>query len=63
MLKTVYDHYVVLYDQILPAYPHLAHDHALKHEEHVYRSSNKFTYRNVYILFFFPFASLSNVHL
>ncbi|KAF5344070.1 hypothetical protein D9758_008862 [Tetrapyrgos nigripes] len=33
MLRTVYDHYVVLYDQILPSHPHLAHDHALKHEE------------------------------
>ncbi|THV08457.1 ribonuclease H-like protein [Dendrothele bispora CBS 962.96] len=49
MLKTVYDHYVVLYDQLLPQHPHLAHDHALKHEEQVYHNSNKFTYRNAVI--------------
>ncbi|KAK7470547.1 RNA exonuclease 3 [Stygiomarasmius scandens] len=49
MLKSVYDHYVVLYEQLLPQYPHLAHDHSLKHEQEVYAASNKFTYRNAVI--------------
>jgi len=58
MLKTVYDHYVVLYEQLLPQYPHLAHDHSLKHEQEVYAASNKFTYRNVRPpLFFFAHSS------
>lgn len=47
MLKTIFDHYSVLYELILPAYPTLASEHALRQEEEVYKVSTKFTYRNV----------------
>jgi hypothetical protein len=47
MLKTLYDHFVVLYHKILPANPSLAADHALKQEADVYKKSTKTTYRNV----------------
>ncbi len=47
MLKTMYDHFVVLYEKISPANPTLAAEHALKQEEEVYQKSSKLTYRNV----------------
>lgn len=47
MLKTLYDHFLVLYDKILISHPNLASEHALKQEQEVYAASNKFTYRNV----------------
>jgi hypothetical protein len=47
MLKTLYDHFVVLYHKILPLNPSLAADHALKQEAEVYQKSTKTTYRNV----------------
>lgn len=47
MLKTLYDHFVVLYAAILPANPTIASDHALKQEDEVYKKSSKLTYRNV----------------
>lgn len=47
MLKTLYDHFVVLYENILPTNPTLASEHALKQEEEVYAKSHKLTYRNV----------------
>ena len=47
MLKSLYDHFVVLYDKILPANPTIACDHSLKQEQEVYEKSNKLTYRNV----------------
>jgi RNA exonuclease 1 len=50
MLKTLYDHFVVLYHDILPLNPALASDHALKQEEEVYNKSSKMTYRNVSVL-------------
>ncbi|KXN86438.1 RNA exonuclease 3 [Leucoagaricus sp. SymC.cos] len=50
MLKTLYEHFVVLYSSISPLSPSLAADHALKQEEEVYKKSSKLTYRNV-ILF------------
>ncbi|KAJ3970559.1 hypothetical protein EV361DRAFT_915324 [Lentinula raphanica] len=49
MLKTLYDHFVVLYEKILASKPQLASDHALKQEQEVYSASNKFTYRNAVI--------------
>ncbi|KAJ4481644.1 Rexo1 protein [Lentinula edodes] len=49
MLKTLYDHFMVLYDKILISYPNLASEHALKQEQEVYAASNKFTYRNAVI--------------
>ncbi|KAI0375608.1 ribonuclease H-like protein [Pilatotrama ljubarskyi] len=49
MLKTLYDHFVILYEKILPANPTLAAEHALKQEEEVYSKSTKLTYRNAVI--------------
>lgn len=49
MLKTVYDHFLVLYDTILPLNPTLASEHALRQEEQVYTKSTKLTYRNAVI--------------
>jgi RNA exonuclease 1 len=50
MLKTLYDHFVVLYKVILPDNPSLASEHALKQEEDVYKLSTKFTYRNASLI-------------
>ena len=47
MLKTLYDHFVVLYSDILPQKPTIAAEHALKQEEELLKKSTKFTYRNV----------------
>ncbi|TFK55937.1 hypothetical protein OE88DRAFT_1621054 [Heliocybe sulcata] len=49
MIKTLYEHFVVLYQNILPSNPTLAAQHALKQEEEVYRKSTKLTYRNAVI--------------
>lgn len=49
MVKTLYDHYVVLYQNILPSNPILASEHALRQEEEVYKKSTKLTYRNAVI--------------
>lgn len=49
MLQQLYQHYCILYESILKSDPALASEHALRHEEEVYRKSNKFTYRNVRI--------------
>ncbi|KAF8195798.1 hypothetical protein K438DRAFT_1918956 [Mycena galopus ATCC 62051] len=45
LLKTLYDHFVILYNAILPANPTLASEHALRQEEELYKKSNKQTYR------------------
>ncbi|KAJ6515799.1 Rexo1 protein [Mycena sanguinolenta] len=45
LLKTLYDHFIILYDAILAANPTLAAEHALRQEEEVYNKSNKQTYR------------------
>ena len=50
MLKTLYDHFVVLYKAILPDNPSLASEHALKQEEEVYKISSKLTYRNASLI-------------
>lgn len=47
MVKNLYDHFVVLYEDILPTGPTLASEHALRQEEEMYNKSNKITYRNV----------------
>jgi hypothetical protein len=47
MLKTLYDHFIVLYNDILPQNPTLAAEHSLKQEEEIYSKSSKLTYRNV----------------
>ncbi|KAN0097510.1 Ribonuclease H-like domain containing protein [Tylopilus felleus] len=49
MLKSVYDHFVVLYENILPSNPTLATEHALRQEAYVYRNSTKLTYRHAVI--------------
>lgn len=49
MLKTLYDHFLILYDAILAANPTIASEHALRQEEEVYKKSNKQTYRVVRI--------------
>ncbi|KAF7352711.1 Exonuclease domain-containing protein [Mycena venus] len=45
MLKTLFDHFVILYAAILPTNPTLASEHALRQEEELYKKSNKQTYR------------------
>ncbi|KAI6047403.1 ribonuclease H-like protein [Pisolithus marmoratus] len=49
MLKSLYDHFVVLYEAILPSNPILASEHALRQEEEIYNKSTKLTYRNAVI--------------
>ncbi|KAK7060573.1 RNA exonuclease 3 [Paramarasmius palmivorus] len=49
MLKTLYEHFLTLYERILPNNPTLASEHALKQEEEIYSKSSKFTYRNAII--------------
>ncbi|KAG6911188.1 hypothetical protein DXG01_003055 [Tephrocybe rancida] len=49
MLKTLFDHFSVLYHAILPKSPNIAADHALKQEEEIYKKSGKLTYRNACI--------------
>lgn len=51
MLKTLYEHFTILYQNILPSDPSLAAEHALKQEEEVYKKSTKTTYRHVNLLF------------
>lgn len=50
MLKTLYEHFIVLYESLLSKNPTLASEHALRQEEEVYKKSTKLTYRNVYHL-------------
>ncbi|KAJ7179048.1 ribonuclease H-like domain-containing protein [Mycena filopes] len=45
MLKTLYDHFVVLYEAILPTNPSIASEHALRQEDEIYKKSNKQSYR------------------
>ncbi|ETW83986.1 hypothetical protein HETIRDRAFT_472359 [Heterobasidion irregulare TC 32-1] len=49
MLKSLYDHFVVLYDAVLPQEPSLASEHALRQEEEIYNRASKSTYRNAVI--------------
>ncbi|RDB22461.1 Exonuclease GOR [Hypsizygus marmoreus] len=49
MLKTLYDHFVVLYQKVLQASPTIASEHALKQEDEIYKKSSKLTYRNAII--------------
>ncbi|TFY68617.1 hypothetical protein EVG20_g3475, partial [Dentipellis fragilis] len=46
MIKNLYDHFIVLYDAVLPLQPSLASEHALRQEEEIYARTTKFTYRN-----------------
>ena len=47
MLKSLYDHFVTLYNAVLPQDPSLASDHALRQEQEIYERTTKSTYRNV----------------
>jgi hypothetical protein len=47
MLKSLYDHFIVLYANLLATNPTLASEHSLRQEEEVYKKSTKLTYRNV----------------
>ena len=49
MLKSLYDHFVILYDAVLPQNPSLASEHALRQEQEIYERTTKSTYRNVII--------------
>jgi RNA exonuclease 1 len=51
MLKSLYDHFAVLYRKILPTNPTIASEHSLRQEQEVYDKSNKLTYRNVWRAF------------
>lgn len=47
MVENLYNHFVVLYETVLPRHPSLAAEHALKQEDEIYQRTTKFTYRNV----------------
>lgn len=47
MIKLLFDHFKVLYSDILQANPDLASDHTLRQEKEVYDTATKTTYRNV----------------
>ncbi|KAI0347258.1 ribonuclease H-like protein [Trametopsis cervina] len=49
MVKTLWEHYKVLYEQLLERNPNIAAEHSLRHEEEVYAKSTKLTYRNAVI--------------
>jgi RNA exonuclease 1 len=49
MLKSLYDHFAVLYDALLPQNPSLASEHALRQEQEIYERTTNSTYRNVII--------------
>lgn len=46
MLNFLYDHFVALYDAILPQSPSLASEHALRQEQEIYERTTKSTYPN-----------------
>ncbi|KAI0005018.1 Rexo1 protein [Russula compacta] len=49
MLKSLYDHFVILYNAVLPQNPSLASEHALRHEQEIYERTTTSTYRNTVI--------------
>ncbi|KIP10709.1 hypothetical protein PHLGIDRAFT_11157 [Phlebiopsis gigantea 11061_1 CR5-6] len=49
MLKSLWEHFKVLYQDISPKYPTLAAEHALTQEEETYSKSTKLTYRHAVI--------------
>ncbi|KAH9977779.1 ribonuclease H-like domain-containing protein [Lactifluus volemus] len=49
MLKSLYDHFLVLYESILPQNPSLASEHSLRQEQEIYERTTKSTYRNTVI--------------
>jgi RNA exonuclease 1 len=49
MLKSLYDHFVTLYNAVLPQDPSLASEHAQRHEQEIYERTTTATYRNTVI--------------
>jgi hypothetical protein len=49
MLKSLYDHFVTLYNAVLPQDPSLASEHAQRHEQEIYERTTTATYRNVIV--------------
>ena len=49
MLKSLYDHFVTLYNAVLPQNPSLASEHALRQEQEIYERTTTSTYRNVIV--------------
>ena len=67
MVKNLFEHFKVLYQNILDKNPTLAAEHALKQEQEVYEKVNKLTYRNVCVRVLGPLplltrSSLSGCH-
>ena len=52
MVKNLYEHLKVLYQDILDKNPTLAAEHALRQEQEVYEKVNKLTYRNVCVFIY-----------
>jgi RNA exonuclease 1 len=50
MVKSLWEHFKVLYQRILENNPTIAAEHALAQEEEVYKKATKLTYRNVHPL-------------
>ncbi|KAF7332085.1 Exonuclease domain-containing protein [Mycena kentingensis (nom. inval.)] len=49
LLKSLFDHFVVVYQDLLASNPSIASEHALKQEAEIYERSTKQTYRNAVI--------------
>lgn len=47
MLKSLFEHFQILYQDILARNPTLAAEHALRQEDEVYQKVSKITYRHV----------------
>lgn len=62
MVKTLYEHFKVLYAKILASNPSIAAEHTLRQEEEVYQKSTKLTYRNVWNALFIPFSPFNYSH-
>ena len=59
MVKNLFEHFKVLYQNILDQNPTIAAEHALKQEQEVYDKVNKLTYRNVRISVLGPLRVLT----
>ena len=47
MIKSLWEHFKVLYENIMARNPTIAAEHSLAQEEEVYKKATKLTYRNV----------------
>ena len=48
MVKSLWEHFKVLYQNVLERNPTIAAEHSLAQEEEVYKKNTKLTYRNVH---------------